>query len=874
MLSAMRANAILVALALAGVASAQSYDPSLFGGLGYRLVGPFRAGRALACCGVPGQVDTYYFGAVGGGVWKSENSGRTWTPVFDQTGVASIGAIAVDPSDPQTVYVGTGEADMRSDIQQGEGMFKSTDGGQSWARIGLPGTRQIGKILVDPKDANVVWVAALGHPYGPNIDRGVFKSTDGGKTWAKVLFIDKDTGAIDLAMDPSDPKTVLAAMWQTRRPPWSIYPPSSGPGSGLYKTTDGGSTWKQMVGKGLPKAIGRIGLSFCESKPDRVYAVIDTNGNPGGGIYVSNDKGVEWEQTSKDERLWGRGWYFGGITADTKDADTVYVMNTGMYRSTDAGKTFVPIKGAPGGDDYHTLWINPDDPMRMIVASDQGTVVSVDGAKTWSSWWNQPTGQFYHVIADNRFPYWVYGSQQDSGAMAVASRSNHDILTWREWRPLSAGGESGTLAADRLHPGTMIDDSGTIERMEDGWHKTVDPTHGKEGGPWRKTWTLPIVASPIDPKVFYTSHQRVFRSGDSGESWQLISPDLTQEKNTVPPNLDEVAAADQDKSPRKGVVYWLGASPVKLGVLWAGTDDGLIWKTMDDGAHWINVTPGLLKPWNKVGIIDAGHFSVDTAYAAVDRHRLDDNAPYIFRTHDGGKSWQVAVHGLPPDEWVNVVREDPVRKGLLWAGTERGVYVSFDDGDDWLPLKLNLPPASVRDIVFAGNDVVVGTHGRAIWILDDASMLRQVTSGAVTTTLYKPADAVAFVRGPGFDDGTPLPIEEPRCENPPSGAILDYSLATAAKLVTLTVKDAKGKEVASFSSEDKPREPDVTKLTIAPYWVKPKTGLSTQAGGHRFVWEFGQNQAPGTYTVTLTVDGKPFSQPVRVVADPRPVPKT
>ena len=875
MLAGMRSPRSLVAILVfvpAIAAKAQDYDAVLFGGLSYRLVGPFRAGRCVTCTGVVGSPDKFYFGAVGGGVWVTENSGRTWTPIFDSVHAASIGAVALAPSDPNTIYVGTGEADMRSNIQQGEGMYKSTDGGRTWLHIGLEDTRQIGKVLVDPNSKNTVYVAALGHQYGPNKERGVFKTTDGGKTWTKSLYLSQNIGAIDLAMDPKDNKTILASMWQTRRPPWSVYPPSNGPGSGLYKTTDAGKHWKKVSGHGLPAFVGHIGLSFASG--DRVYAVIDTNTKKGGGVYVSNNRGENWRQTTGDNRLWGRGWYFCKITADPKDPNTVYVMNTAMHRSTDGGKTFVPIKGSPGGDDYHALWINPSDTNRMVVSSDQGTVVSVDRGKTWSTWLNQPTGQFYHVVADDRFPYWVYGAQQDSGAMAVLTHSSHDIIDMHEWRPMSVGGESGTVAVDRLHPGTLIDNGGTIERLEDGWHKTVNPTAGKEGGPWRTTWTLPIAASPTDPKVFYTSHQCVFRSSDGGDSWKIISPDLTRETNTVPPNLDPTTAADSEGGPRRGVVYWLAPSPLKSGLLWAGTDDGLVWLTRDDGAKWDNVTPPGLTPWSKVGIIDASHFNADTAYAAVDRHRLDDNAPYVYRTHDGGRHWALVTTGLPKGEFVNVVREDPFRQGLLYAGTDWGVFVSFDDGDHWQALQLNLPHASVRDIVFGQNDVVVGTHGRAIWILDDASLLRQVSPSTASGSpvLFKPADAVLFVRGPGFDDGTPLPIEDPRADNPPDGAVIDYFLGRQAALVELSVTDSQGKLVRKFSSTDKIAPPDVSRITVAPFWMKSPTPLYTTRGGHRFVWGFGGRGgsiAAGDYTVTLTVDVTSTTQPLRLVPDPR-----
>ena len=847
----------------------------MFGGLSYRLIGPFRAGRAVACTGVPGDPDKFYFGSVGGGVWESDNDGRTWTPIFDQEQVASIGAIAVAPSDPNVIYVGSGEADMRSDIQQGNGVYKSTDAGKTWTRIGLEDSRAIGKILVDPHDPNTVYVAALGHPYGPSAERGVYKSTDGGATWNRVLYVNENTGATDLTMDPSDPSTILASMWQTRRPPWSVYPPSSGPGSGVYRTTDAGGHWDKIDGRGLPPSFGKVGLSFSPADPNRVYACVDTNGAKGGGVYRSDDKGQNWTFMDGEARIWGRGWYFCGTTADPKDPSTVYVMNTSTYRSTDGGKSFTAIKGAPGGDDYHTLWIEPDNPNRMILASDQGTVVSVDGAKTWSSWWNQPTGQFYHVVADDQFPYWVFGSQQDSGAMALPSRTMHNIISMHDWRPMSAGGESGTIAPDRLHPGTVIDNGGSIERLSDGWHKSVSPTAGKSGGPWRATWTLPIVASPTDPRVFYTSHQCIFRSGDSGNSWQQISPDLTRQTNFVPPNLDPPSATDIEGGPLHGVVYWIAPSPVAQHEIWAGTDDGYIWLTRDEGKTWSNVTPPQVMPWSKVGIIDASHFDAETAYAAVDRHRLDDELPYIYRTHDGGKHWDLITNGLPTDEYVNVVREDPFRKGLLYAGTERTVYVSFDDGDHWQPLQLNLPPASIRDIVFAGQDIVVGTHGRAVWIMDDASRLRQISAATATSpaTLFAPKNAVLFIRGPGFDDGTPLPLDEPQCVNPPDGAIFDYYLPSNVDLVTIAVSDSKGKLLRTFSSAEHPRPVDPSRLDIPMYWIHPPETVSNEAGGHRYTWDLrdstGSTLAPGAYTVTITAGAFKMTQPLKVVPDPR-----
>ncbi|HEY9180721.1 MAG TPA: hypothetical protein VIO32_08365, partial [Candidatus Baltobacteraceae bacterium] len=610
-----------------------SVNASMFGGLHWRNIGPLRGGRAITVVGVPSDPDTFYFGAVGGGVWVTHNAGRTWTPIFDSQPIASIGAIAMAPSDPNVIYVGSGEADMRSAIQQGDGMYKSVDAGKTWSHIGLTDTRQIGKVIVDPKDANIVYVAALGHQYGPNAQRGVFKSVDGGKSWSKVLYKDQNTGAIDIAMDPTNPNALFASLWQTRRPPWNVYPPSNGPGSGLYKSTDGGKTWSHITGNGFPGGVlGHIGIAISPANHNRIYTIVDTNQDKTGGIYRSDDGGATWTHTSGDGRIWKRGWYFGQIVADPKNADELYVMNTSTYRTTDGGKTFIAIKGAPGGDDYHAAWVDPNDTNRIILGSDQGVVVSVDGAKTWSSWYNQSTAQLYHVITDNRFPYWVYGAQQDSGAVAVPSRSIHRNISARDWRPIDAGGESGTIAADPLHPAHVYGSApGVEENIDTNWELVIDPTIKYPDTVWRNTWTLPIVVSPQNPDVIYLSHQKIFRSADRGRSWQVISPDLTRPTNTVPPNLDPPTVADNLGIPHRGVVYWIAPSPVRAHEIWAGTDDGFIWITRDEGAHWQNVTPPALTPWSKVGIIDPSHFDAQTAYAAIDRHRLEDNRPYIYK---------------------------------------------------------------------------------------------------------------------------------------------------------------------------------------------------------------------------------------------------
>lgn len=855
-------------------------EQSPLGDLHWRLAGPFRGGRALAVAGIPDQPERFFFGSVGGGVWETENAGRTWRPIFDNVPVASVGSISVAPSNPDVIYVGTGEADMRSDIQQGSGIYKSIDGGKTWSFIGLKDSRQIGKIIVDPKDPDTVYAAALGHQYGPNTERGVFKSTDGGKTWVKSLYLNQDTGAINLAMDPNDPNTIYASMLQTRRPPWNVYPPSNGPSSGLYKTTDAGATWKQVSGHGFPSHTGRIGVAISKANSARIYAIVDHSNPKSGGVYRSDDGGENWQHTDVEPRIWGRGWYFSEIEADPANPDSVYVMNTSTYKSNDCGKSFKPIKGAPGGDDYHTMWISPNDPNRMILGSDQGVVVSVDGAKSWSSWYNQPTGQFYHVDTDNRFPYWIYGSQQDSGAMAVPSRTIHTGISAMDTRPIDVGGESGTIAPDPLHPGLLIGNNGVREQLETAWEQGIDPTFQNPQEEWRSTWTLPIVVSPQNPKVFYTSHQRVFRTNDGGITWKLISPDLTRTKNFVPPNLDATTAADGDGKPRRGVVYWLSPSPVKAGMLWAGTDDGLIWKTPDEGKHWINETPKQLGPWSKVGIIEASHVDSMTAYAAVDRHRLDDNHPYIYRTSDGGKSWKLIVNGLPNNVWINVVKEDPKRAGLLYAGSDRGVFTSLDNGVHWQSLQLNLPAASVRDIVFGGDDVVVGTHGRAIWILDDVSTLRQLKKPITTpvATLFRPSPAVIFQRsgtfGFGmFDEGTPFPPEEPQGSNPAWGAVFDYVVPSGAKSVEFKILNRKGEDIRDLSSKSPAEHFNLDQLDIPAYWVHPAQPPAATPGAHRYLWDFrtktGLLVPPGEYTLVMRIGDQTLSQPWIVKRDPR-----
>ena len=729
-----------VAQGMAGV-----MPESCFSGLEWRLLGPFRGGRVDAVTGVPGRPNEFYFGHVNGGVWKTVDAGRVWEPVFDSQRVASIGAIAVAPSAPDVVYVGTGESTLRDSVGFGNGMYKSTDGGKTWAHIGLPETQHIGKIAVHPHNPDVVFVAAIGHLYAANPERGVFRSHDGGKTWQKVLYKDENVGAVEVVIDPSNPQVVFAGLWNTRRPPWYCYAPTNGPGGGIFKSTDGGSTWRQVT-RGLPReGIGRTGIAVAPSNPRRVYAVVDcllpepgaapppalaAGGRAGGagqappgqgGVFRSDDGGESWTRLSGDNALWGRGWYFEKIAVDPKDPDVVYVPNVSVSRSMDGGHSWIPVRGSPGGDDYHQVWISPDDTNTAIIASDQGCIVTRNakepdpGQVTYSSWLNQPTAQLYHISVDYRFPYWVHGAQQDSGAVAVCSRGKFGEISTRDWEPVGAGGESGYTAGDPLHPGIIF--GGTGSRYNLALNMPV-PGSTQPEGPERNRadWTQPLVISAADPHAMYYGSQYLFKTTDGAQTWTRISDDLTRPDPGIPANLDAAAAAQVDRNERRGVIYTVAPSPLLVPMLWIGTDDGLIQLTLDDGRSWHDVTPPAMTAWSRVTTIEASHFDFNTAYASVDRHQLQDFDPYIYRTRDQGKTWQKVTTGLPAGIYVHVVREDPKRRGLLFAGTERGAYVSFDDGDHWQPLQLNLPTTSTRDLQVYGDDLIVGTHGRGIWV--------------------------------------------------------------------------------------------------------------------------------------------------------------
>jgi photosystem II stability/assembly factor-like uncharacterized protein len=863
--------------------SAQTAGAKFFQDLRWRSIGPYRAGRVVAVTGVRGEPETYYFGSVGGGVWNTSDAGRTWHPIFDSQPVASIGAIAVAPSNPQVIYVGSGEADMRSSISTGNGMYQSTDGGKTWAHIGLTDSRQIGRILVDPKDPNKVFVAALGHAYGPNAERGVFRSDDGGKNWQRILFKDENTGAIDLAFEPGNPQTIYASLWQTRRPPWSIYAPSNGPGSGLYRSKDGGDHWEPISGHGLPwEGLGRIGIAISPGNPQRIYLIVDAKD---GGLYRSDDGAQNWKRVSNDRRVWQRGWYFGELSVDPKNPDTVYIPNTAAYKSTDGGLTFNAWKGAPGGDDYHELWIDPDQPQRMIMGCDQGAIVTRNSGETWSSWYNQPTGQFYHVVADNRFPYRVYGAQQDSNAIATASRSRYRSLNFHDWRPIEAGDENGYIAPDPLNRGVIYGGAVTRQDLKDDEIQLMPPTLAQTGS-FRRTWTLPLVFSPLDPYVLYFGSQVLFRTADGGSSWQAISPDLTREDPGVPANLDPATAKDAPANKRRGVIYTIAPSSVRKGEIWAGTDDGLIHLTQDEGKTWSNVTPPEITPWSKVTHIEASHFDAGTAYAAVDRHRLEDLHPYLYRTNDFAKSWTRISSGVPDGSFLNCVREDPIRKGLLYACTEKGVYISFNDGNDWQSLQLNLPSTSVRDLVIHENDLVIATFGRSFWILDDITPLRQINSQLESSDAWLFAPATAYRVRPGYDQGTPVPMDEPLSANPPDGAILDFYLKEKSPSpVQLEIFDSAGKLVRRFASDDKLFRTNPNSVPLTMNWVRDPQPLPNEPGMHRFVWDLhyalpervhrsyffsvGPWVVPGTYSVKLTANGKSSTQPLSIKMDPR-----
>jgi photosystem II stability/assembly factor-like uncharacterized protein len=883
----------VIVICLPASTLAQPFDQKLYQSMKWRCIGPHRGGRTVGAVGVPGQPNLFYIGINNGGVWRTDDYGHTWQPIFDDQPTGSIGTLAVAPSNPDIIYVGSGEGLQRPDLSVGDGIYKSTDGGKTWQHLGLRDGQQIGAIIIDPKDANRLFVAVLGHPYGANSERGVYRSTNGGQSFEKVLYKDENTGAIALAFDPTNAQTIYADLWSARQGPWENGA-WQGPGSGLYKSTDGGATWRQLT-KGLPtfeQGLGRIGFSVAPGDANRLYATVDA-APQFGGLYRSDDAGESWRRMSDDGRLWGRGSDFAEVKADPKDANVVYVANVSTYKSTDGGANFTAWKGAPGGDDYHTIWINPDNSQIVLLASDQGAVITVNGGRTWSSWYNQPTAQFYHVITDNQFPYWVYGGQQESGSVGIASRGNDGQITFREWHPVGVE-EYGYVAPDPLNPNLIYGGKASRYDRTTGQTQNIAP-EAVRSGKYRFLRTQPIMFSPTDPHVLYLAGNVLFKTTSGGQSWEIISPDLTREQPDVPASIGVFRTPDLTKMPRRGVIYALGPSYKDGNVIWAGTDDGLVHITRDGGKTWQNVTPPGLTAWSKVSQIDASHFDSNVAYIAVNRIRLDDMHPHVYRTRDGGKTWTEIVRGLPDDP-VNTVREDPVRRGLLFCGTERAVFVSFNDGDDWQPLRLNMPASSIRDLVIHNDDVVVGTHGRSFWILDDITPLRQITAEVASASafLFAPQTAYRVKRNTNTD--TPLPPEEPAGQNPPDGAIINYYLqATAATPVTLEIVDSNGKLVRRYASDDKPEPVNEKEQNIPTYWIRRPQRLATDAGMQRFVWDLhyppppaerraypisaiyrntpsepmGPEVLPGQYTVKLTAGGKTYTQPLTVKMDSR-----
>jgi photosystem II stability/assembly factor-like uncharacterized protein len=891
---------IIIATILCASANAQQFDQKFYSEMRWRCIGPFRGGRTVAISGVPHQPNVFYMAAVNGGVWKTTDFGNTWNPIFDDQPTGSVGALAVAPSDPNIIYVGSGEGLQRPDLATGDGVYKSTDAGKSWIHLGLRDAQQITAILVDPKDPNRIFVAAEGHPYGPNAERGVFRSTNGGQSFQKVLYKDENTGAADLAFDLANPQTIYAVLWAARVAPWEIRSGESfiSAGSGFFKSTDGGNNWHPLT-KGLPTSddgLGRIGIAVSHSEPNRLYATVEARKN--SGVYRSDDSGETWKHVNADHRIGGRGPGAMGIAVAPDNPDVIYVANTTTWKSTDGGKTFIGFKGAPGGDDYQRIWISTENPRIIALTADQGTVISVNGGESWSTWYNQPTAQIYHVTTDNRFPYWVYGSQQESGAVATLSRSDYGEITFRDWR-LPGIFEYGYIAVDPLDSNILYGDWLTRTKQDISEFAKVTPEPIRRGE-YRYARTLPIVFSPLEPHTLYFAANVLFKTTDAGNSWQVISPDLTRESYEIPANLGVFAASDPEKGKHRGVIYALAPSFNEANTIWTGTDDGLVHITRDGGKSWQNVTPPQLKPWSKVSIIEASHFAAGTAYAAINSFRLDDLRAHIYRTRDFGKTWTEITKGIPDGGASNVVREDPVRKGLLYAGTEGSVYVSFNDGDDWQPLQLNLPHTSMRDLAIHGDDLIVATHGRSFWILDDLTPLRQLNAETAKENvhLFAPQEAIRFRWNRNPD--TPLPPEFPAGKNPPDGAIIDYYLADAAKSpVTLDIFITGGAAIAvrHFSSADKPEpmERIAAEHPIPMYWVRPAQILSAEPGMHRFVWDLhyappeslehefpisaivhdtpkyplGAWALPGKYNVELTVDGKKYYETLQVKMDPR-----
>ena len=895
---------ILAAMPLLVAQPAPQFDQKAFGELRWRAIGPNRGGRTKSVVGIPKQPNVFFIGVCNGGVWKTTDYGRTWTPVFDDQPTGSIGAIAVAESNPDVVYVATGEGLQRPDLSVGDGVYKSIDGGKTWAHLGLRDGQQIPQLIIDPRNPNRLFVAVLGHPYGPNQERGIFRSTDGGKSFQKVLYKDENTGGADLAFDPSNPDTVYATMWETRQGPWENAA-WSGTGGGIYKSIDGGTTWLPLT-KGLPSGddgIVQANLAVAPSNPARLFAAVA--GVRSVGIYKSDDAGESWTRATTDSRPASRigGGDLPVPAIHPTNPDIVFMASTVTWKSMDGGKTWMAFRGAPGGDDYQRIWINPIAPDTMAIVADQGAIITVNGGQSWSSWYNQPTAQMYHVAADNAWPYRLCGGQQESGSACVESRGNDGQITFREWHPVGVD-EYGYAAPDPLDP-DIVYGGRSVTRYDrrTGQVQNVGPRPVRAAGAndVRTVRTAPVLFSPVDPHVLFYATNVLWRTANGGQSWKPISGDLTRKTWDVPASVGKYSSTDAAKPTPRGVIYTIAPSYLDVNRIWIGTDDGVIQLTADGGLSWKDVTPPQLTAWAKVSLMDAGHFDAQTAYAAINTLRLDDMRPHIYRTHDGGKTWTPITNGIPDGGPVNVVREDPKRKGLLFAGTERQVYVSFDDGDHWQSLRLNMAASSVRDLIVKGDDVAVATHGRGFWILDNITPLRQLDAKVTDADAFLFKPQVAYRVRWNMNTDTPLPPDEPRLDNPPDGATIDYALkADARGPVTIEILDAGGKAVRHYASTDPVELLDPATVPVPIYWYRTPKALPAIAGMHRFFWDLRYQAlpggggrggggglpmtavafntapasnapwaAPGAYTVKLTVNGKSYTQPITVKMDPR-----
>ncbi len=872
---------------LLAVAGQSAVDPAYLKLLEWRPIGPSRGGRSLAVAGDPRNKSVFYFGATGGGVWKTEDAGITWRNVSDgYFGTGAVGAIAVAPSDPNVVYAGMGETCVRGNVSHGDGVYKSADGGKTWTRAGLESTRHIARIRIHPLDPNLVYVAALGDPFGPSPDRGVYRSKDGGKTWEKILFRNEQAGAIDLTVDPGNPQTMYAALLEIRRFPWAIR--SAGPGSGIFKTTDGGDHWTEITNHpGLPDGLkGRIGIALSPARPNRVWAIIDAETGK-KGLFRTDDAGATWQRITDNANLTQRPWYYHHIFADPKDPDTVYVLNIQMWKSSDGGKSFAQVR--PPHGDHHDLWIDPADPQRMIEANDGGGTISFNGGRSWSSIYNQPTAQMYHVITDNQFPYRVYGAQQDNTTIAVPSRSDYGVITAEEWYSVG-GGESGYIAVHSKDPNIVYaGDHHWLYRYDNRTKQIRDispspETHygwGSRDINHRFQWTYPVVLSPHDPGVLYATAQHVFKTTNEGQSWEIISPDLVRGD---PSRLESTPSYGNEKTgeywgpitrDNTGVewystIFAFAESPVKKDLLWAGSDDGYVHVSQDGGKHWSNVTPKDLAEFALISILDPSPHDPAVAYVAATRYKLQDRRPYLYKTADYGKTWTRITNGIPENDFTRAIREDPGRRGLLYAGTETGVYVSFDDGANWQSLRLNLPVVPIHDLAVKDGDLVAATHGRSFWILDNVGLLHQLNDRAFQDAvhLFKPADTVRLragasltLRGEGAGGGG----GEAEGRNPPPGVMIHYFLKSRpAGEVTIIIADAQGQAIRTFSSKA-PAEPGANRFLWDMRYPAARILPGTTLHGR----PEGPLAAPGAYQVKLTVDGQTQTETFRILRDPR-----